>query len=243
MPEPQTELPDEALRFVRPTHYIDSDSSEVHGFTKAALAGLPPGSDKTRIAIRLFEAVRDGLRYDPYCFALDERSYRASAIAGMKSAFCVPKAILLTACLRAVGIPAAVGFADVKNHLNTPKLRELMGTDLFTYHGYVKLWLEDGRAFKVTPAFNSDLCERFGVKPLVFDGTADALFHEYDQGGRRHMEYVRDHGVFADPPIPEFLRVFRETYPALEKWNRERLKGAAVDDPGFAAAGVREGTR
>lgn len=243
MPEPQTALPDEVREFTRPTRYIDSDSPEVQDFVAAALADLPPDADKTQVAIRLFEAVRDGLRYDPYSFALDEGSYRASAIAGTSSAFCVPKAILLTACLRAAGIPAAAGFADVKNHLNTPRLREVMGTDLFIYHGYVKLWFEDGRSFKVTPAFNSEMCARFGVKPLVFDGTADALFHEFDQGGRRHMEYVHDHGIFADPPIPDFLRVFCETYPRLETLNRERIRdAAAVGDPGFAATGGSDAT-
>ena len=76
---------------------------------------------------------------------------------------------MLTAALRAAGIPAAVGFADVKNHLNSPKLADLMGTDLFIYHGYVALWL-NGRMFKVTPAFNTELCERFGVRQLIFDG-------------------------------------------------------------------------
>ena len=103
-----------------------------------------------------FEAVRDGIRYDPYTFELSPDAYRASVVAGAESAFCVPKAILLTACLRAVGIPAALGFADVRNHLNTPKLTELMQTDLFIYHGYVQLWL-DGRPYKVTPAFNMEL--------------------------------------------------------------------------------------
>jgi transglutaminase-like putative cysteine protease len=149
----------------------------------------------------------------------------------------VPKAILLAACLRAVGIPAAVGFADVRNHLNTPKLQELMGTDLFIYHGYVQLWL-DGKAYKVTPAFNMDLCERFGVKPLVFDGKSDALFHEFNVKDQRHMEYVNDRGLYADAPIEEFLRAFKETYPKLEEFNRKRVSRSADGvDAGFAAAG------
>jgi transglutaminase-like putative cysteine protease len=111
--------------------------------------------------------------------SLSEADYRASEILKMPSAFCVPKAILLAAAMRAAGIPAVIGFADVRNHLNSAKLTELMGTDLFIYHGYVALWL-DGNMFKVTPAFNMELCERFGVRPLIFDGTADALFHEFD---------------------------------------------------------------
>jgi transglutaminase-like putative cysteine protease len=138
---------------------------------------------------------------------------------------------LLTACLRAAGIPAAVGFADVRNHMNSPKLAELMQTDLFIYHGYVKLWL-NGKPYKVTPAFNWELCERFGVKPLVFDGRSDALFHEFDTHSQRHMEYVNDRGVFEDVPIDEILAVFRKTYPRLEEFLRQKdstVPGASYD--------------
>lgn len=220
-----------------PTYYVDSDSREVRTFVTRALSDLPDGASRTDQAIRLFETVRDGTRYDPYTFALTADAYRASRIAGAQAAFCVPKAILLAACLRAAGIPAAVGFADVRNHLNTPKLRELMGTDLFIYHGYVQLWL-DGRTYKVTPAFNMELCERFGVKPLVFDGKSDALFHEFNVNDQRHMEYVNDRGIYADAPIEEFLRAFKQTYPKLEQFNRERISHNAEGvDAGFAAAG------
>lgn len=237
MTNSQEELPEEARRYVVPTFYIDSDSREVRTFVTQALRDLPDGASPTEQAIRLFETVRDGTRYDPYTFALTADAYRASRIAGAQAAFCVPKAILLAACLRAAGIPAAVGFADVRNHLNTPKLRELMGTDLFIYHGYVQLWL-DGRTYKVTPAFNMELCERFGVKPLVFDGKSDALFHEFNVNDQRHMEYVNDRGIYADAPIEEFLRAFKQTYPKLEQFNRERIsRNAEGVDAGFAAAG------
>ena len=238
MAESDDLLPAEAERYVMPSHYVESDSLEVQGFATAALRDLSLDATKRDKAIRLFEAVRDDIRYDPYCFALDEDSYRASRIAGAEAAFCVPKAILLAACLRAVGIPAALGFADVRNHLNTPKLQELMGTDLFIYHGYVQLWLGN-EAYKVTPAFNMELCERFGVKPLVFDGYHDALFHEFDEQNHRHMEYVNDRGLYFDAPMGEFLMAFKETYPKLEEFNRIRIsKDASGYDDGFAKEGA-----
>ncbi|MEQ8897924.1 MAG: transglutaminase family protein [Roseovarius sp.] len=215
--------------YTRPGHYVDSDAPAVRAFTEAALESLPPGAGQTAKAIRLFDAVRDGLRYDPYTYDLTPDAYRASAIAGQDAAFCVPKAILLAACLRAAGIPAALGFADVKNHLNTPKLAELMETDLFKFHGYVQVWL-DGKSYKITPAFNMDLCDRFGVKPLVFDGTSDALFHEYDAGNRRHMEYLHDRGLYADFPAEEFLTMFHKTYPRLAALSQ---RGHDVGDTGF----------
>lgn len=238
MAESDDHLPAEAERYVMPSHYVESDSLEVQGFATAALRDLSLDATKRDKAIRLFEAVRDDIRYDPYCFALDEDSYRASRIAGAEAAFCVPKAILLAACLRAVGIPAALGFADVRNHLNTPKLQELMGTDLFIYHGYVQLWLGN-EAYKVTPAFNMELCERFGVKPLVFDGYHDALFHEFDEQNHRHMEYVNDRGLYFDAPMGEFLVAFKQTYPKLEEFNRIRIsKDASGYDDGFAKEGA-----
>ncbi|MCY6380167.1 transglutaminase-like domain-containing protein [Hoeflea prorocentri] len=196
--------------------YVDSGSDAVRRFTLDALESAKATTD-TQKAVALYNAVRDGFRYNPYSISMRAEDYKASHIVKTQSAYCVPKAILLTACLRAAGIPAAVGFADVRNHLNSPKLAELMGSDLFIYHGYVQLWLGDS-TFKVTPAFNSEMCERFGVKPLDFDGTADALFHEYDADNRRHMEYVNDRGIYQDPPIVEILSTFKAFYPRLAEF-------------------------
>jgi hypothetical protein len=113
-----------------------------------------------------------------------------------------------------VEIPSRVAFADVKNHLTTPEPTAKMGTDLFVYHGYVELHL-DGRWIKATPVFNLSLCARFRVKPLEFDGRSDSIFHPFDQDDRRHMEYVRERGAFADVPAEDIRRVFSETYPQL----------------------------
>src|SRR5258708_5933168 len=218
-----------AAGFLAPTEFVDCDSPEIREFVSRSLDGAR-GLSETGRAIRLFDAVRDRIRYNPFDIGTAANDYRASRIAGKPSNYCVPKAILLTAALRAAGIPAAVGFADVRNHLNSPKLAELMGTDLFIYHGYVALWL-DGRLFKVTPAFNTELCERFGVKQLIFDGKSDALFHEFDTNSHRHMEYVNDRGWFADPPIGQLLREFRTTYPKLWQSSAQRM---SVSDAAFS---------
>ncbi len=222
----------DAGELLQPTGFVDSDSAPVRDFAARALQGVEGSSDTAR-AIRLFDVVRDQIRYNPFNVGTTEGEYRASHIAGMPSNYCVPKAILLTAALRASGIPAAVGFADVRNHLNSPKLAELMGTDLFIYHGYVALWL-DGRMFKVTPAFNTEMCQRFGVRQLTFDGASDALFHEFDVENHRHMEYVNDRGWFADPPIPALLQDFRVLYPKLWQSSAQR---ATVSDAVFHGGG------
>jgi transglutaminase-like putative cysteine protease len=218
-----------ASDFLAPTRFVDSDSREIREFVAQGLEGAGDLSP-TGKAIRLFDAVRDEIRYNPFDIGTTADDYRASRIAGKPANYCVPKAILLTAALRAAGIPAAVGFADVRNHLNSPKLVELMGTDLFIYHGYVAVWLE-GRQFKVTPAFNTEMCERFGVRQLIFDGKSDALFHEFDRRSQRHMEYVNDRGWYLDPPIGKLLEDFRATYPKLWQSSVDRLpvRDAAFD--------------
>jgi transglutaminase-like putative cysteine protease len=182
----------------------------VTGFARAHAKG----ETAAERAISLFRAVRDEILYDPYNIVLAPDAFRASVIIGKRRGYCVAKAIALAAVARVAGIPARVGFADVKNHLSTERLRRLMKTDVFVFHGYTELHL-NGRWFKVTPTFNMSLCEKFGVRPLEFDGTSDCLFHEYDSRGRRHMQYLRDHGAFADVPFERIVEEFDRHYPGF----------------------------
>ncbi len=138
--------------------------------------------------------------------------------------FCVSKALLLAAVARALNIPSRIGLADVKNHLATPRLRELMGTDIFFYHGYTELLL-DGRWVKATPAFNIELCEKFRVLPLEFDGEQDSIFHPFDADQRRHMEYVADRGQFSDLPYADWLQGMKQAYPNLMRESLQRVIG------------------
>src|SRR5664279_2536257 len=82
--------------FLVSTAIVDSDSSEVREFVVRSLESAQDLST-TGKAIRLFEAVRDGIRYDPFNIGTTEDDYRASRIAGTPSNYCVPKAILLAA--------------------------------------------------------------------------------------------------------------------------------------------------
>ncbi len=227
---------DLADKWLQPTWFIDSDSPEVEDFSAQVVGS---SNDPTEIAVALFLAVRDGFRYDPYGLSTDPNSYRASAVAGSESNWCTPKAVLLTAAARHCGIPARLGFADVKNHLTTQKLSARMGTDLFAWHGYSELLLND-RWFKVSSAFNIELCERFGVKVLDFDGSDDALMHAYDTSGNKHMEYVRQRGSFDDLPLDEILADFREIYTDMVAPSTDALDDTAFADPAVADTAVAE---
>ncbi|HYR35964.1 MAG TPA: transglutaminase family protein [Burkholderiales bacterium] len=196
--------------YLQPGNFVDSEHPAVRAFA----AEHARGADQREKAVALYYAVRDRIRYHPFQnFAADD-AYRASTCLERSVGWCVSKAALLAAGARASGIPARVGFADVKNHLTTPELTAKMGTDLFVYHGYTELFL-DGRWVKATPAFNLSLCKRFRVKPLEFDGREDSIFHPFDEDERRHMEYVRWRGEFADVPAEDIKRVFGETYPRV----------------------------
>ncbi len=197
--------------FLLPGRFIDSDDPGIVDFARAATVGLDTDMDR---ALRLYCEVRDGILYDAYMDFADPENFRAGAVLRAGRGFCVGKAALLAASARSLGIPARVGYADVKNHLTSPKLLERLKSDLFIWHSYAELGLE-GRWVKATPAFNAGLCERLGIAPLAFDGRADSLFQPFDQQGRRHMEYVVDRGAFADVPFDQILTDFRALYPGL----------------------------
>jgi len=191
--------------------FIDSGHAEVREFARRVTAGA---QDDVSRAVKLYYAVREEILYDPYYAGEEKHYFRASDCLRATRGFCIPKAALVAAGARSLGIPARVSFADVRNHLSTKKLIELIGGDIFIWHSFTELYL-DGRWVKATPAFNLSLCQRFGVHPLEFDGRHDSLFHEYDKEGRRHMEYVRERGNYADVPYEEIIADFKKTYP---KW-------------------------
>jgi hypothetical protein len=204
-----------------PGYFINSEHSEIQKFARIHRGD---GVGEVGIASMLYLAVRDQIIYDPYGFRSDPESFQASSVLQSGKGHCVGKAVLYAAVLRASGIPARIGFADVRNHLTTSRLRMLMGTDMFYHHGYTEVWLND-QWIKATPAFNLGLCEKFGICPLEFNGVEDSIFHPFDREGRQHMEYVKDYGGYFDLPFDEMMAVYRRHYPAL-------LDGGAITSNG-----------
>ena len=191
-----------------PTALIDSDHPAVVAFAQQHALGA---DDRAR-AVSLFHAVRDGMRYDAYRIDLSPQGIKASTVLANGYGWCVPKAALMAAACRAAGIPARVGYADVRNHLSTERMRQTMQTDMFVWHGYTDVWL-DGQWVKATPAFNIELCTRFGLKALDFDGRSDSIYHPFDTAGNRHMEYVNQRGAFDDVPLDRIVADFARVYP------------------------------
>ena len=117
--------------------------------------------------------------------------------------------MLLGALARKYAIPSRLGLADVKNHLSSQQLIDFLRSDIFVMHGFIELYLPDPQGemhwVKATPAFNERLCRLMKVDVLEFDGYNDSIFQEFDENGGQHMEYLADHGTFADVPMDFIL--------------------------------------
>jgi transglutaminase-like putative cysteine protease len=108
----------EMRQYLQPSATVDYDDKAVAAFAKGRAGD---SADHREQAVSLYYAVRDGIRYDPYSIELSIEGLRASSTLQSGRGWCVAKAILLAACCRATGIPARLGFADVRNHLTTQR--------------------------------------------------------------------------------------------------------------------------
>ncbi len=203
-------------QYLDPTPTVDSDNLKVKAFA-AKHAG--DSSNKTKQAISLYYAVRDKIRYDPYSIEVSVEGLKASHTLEAGRGWCVAKAILLAACCRGMGIPARLGYADIRNHMSTERMRQQMKTDIFFWHGYTSIYLDDVW-IKATPAFNIGLCDKFRIKPLDFDGRTDSIYHPFDLEGNKHMEYLRYRGEFADVPIDQIKETFIKEYLKDSEWEK-----------------------
>jgi transglutaminase-like putative cysteine protease len=197
------------LQYLSSTEIIDSDNQLIIDY--AADVIKDSDGDPISKAIKLYYAVRDDIWYDPYLPFFNPEHYRASNVLRKGRAFCVGKASLLCALGRVCGIPSRVGFATVRNHLATRQLIEFLGTDLFVYHGFVEFYLSDNWV-KATPAFNIELCRKHKVLPLDFNGKEDSIFHPFNSDKKQFMEYVDDHGTYADIPVDEIVIGWEKIY-------------------------------
>lgn len=217
-------------QYLAPSHCINSKDPVIVAKARELTDSSATDLDN---ALKLYYFVRDAIRYNPYVAEATEESLQATLTLETGEGWCVSKAVLLAALCRAIGLPARLGFADVVNHLSTERLRAAMKTDVFYFHGYCSIYLE-GKWVKSTPAFNLSLCEKFNLHPLEFNGRDDSLYHEFDQAGNRHMEYINERGEYVDVPVAELDSVFTKYYgglsdaaqqPALkaEQWDQDVL--------------------
>jgi transglutaminase-like putative cysteine protease len=212
--------------YLKPTATIDSDDELVREKAQALTEGI---SDAPTQAKNLFYWVRDEIKYDALVPLEIFENYRASRTLKRGKGFCVEKAALLAALARATRIPARLHFADIRNHLVSSRVLEVMGTNLFSYHGYAELYVVD-RWVKATPAFDLKVCHDHKIIPVEFDGQHDALFHSHNLDGELHIEYVEDHGHRIDVPVDEIMAAWMRHYGVAAQERLSRILAAEKGD-------------
>ncbi|NJB35633.1 MULTISPECIES: transglutaminase family protein [Flavobacteriaceae] len=198
-------------QYTAATTFLDYNSPEIQGLIAEFKSDSLSLKEK---AIGVYTKIRDGYRYNAYNITLNKDKFKASYLAKQKEGHCVDKAILLTAALRGLNIPARIRLAKVTNHIAVERLTNRFGTNILTPHGMVEVYL-DGWWIKATPAFNKELCILCKVAPLEFDGKTDSMFQEYNTDGQQFMEYLEDYGSFEDVPVDFMMKNLLEHYPGV----------------------------
>ncbi|MBM3141850.1 MAG: transglutaminase family protein [Chloroflexi bacterium] len=211
---------DQMERYLKSTATIDSDNPSIKEKAQNLIRGKRETTDKAK---SLFFWVRDEIKYNPFVPLEVLENYRASKTLERGQGFCVEKAAVLAAFARAVGIPARLHLADIRNYLISDRLLKVMGTNLFSYHGYTELYIK-GTWVKATPAFDLKMCQENRIIPVEFDGKNDAIFPSHNMDGKLHIEYAADHGHRVDVPVDEILAAWLKHYGMAAQERLNRLK-------------------
>jgi transglutaminase-like putative cysteine protease len=192
-------------KYLKPTYFMDFTD---HTITEKAKELVKDISDKNDVekGIKQFYFVRDEIKYivnndnDYY----SRKNLKATATLKRGYGFCIQKAVLLAALARAVGIPSRLHFNDIVNHMTPQKYIDYIGNENFLYHGYTELFL-GGKWVEANVAFDKELCARKNWPIVEFDGVKPGLFAHHDKSGKPFIDYIKDHGTFADVPYPRIL--------------------------------------
>jgi len=209
----------EMIRYLKTTPIIDCDNWTI----KEEAGRLTKEKEVIKEKAKsLFYFVRDGIKYNPYMPRYLPDHFRASNTLVRREGFCIQKAILLVALSRAVGIPARLGFAVIRNHLLPQGVTEMLQENVLPDHGYSELYI-NYKWVKVTPALDLVTCEKNGIIPVEFDGKNDAKFHSHTADGKLHIEYLLDRGSYDDVSVNQVLEWLT---PVLKPRARRKILGA-----------------
>jgi transglutaminase-like putative cysteine protease len=184
-------------KYLEPTFIVDSDNPDI--IEKGQNLSRAQKNDVGK-AIALFYFVRDEIKYNIYTKKSSPENFRASNTLLVKEGYCVQKAVLLAALARAIGIPAGIGFARIKNNLMPEKTLKWLTTNVLPFHGFCELYVGE-KWVKATPAFDLAMCKNGRIVPVEFDGLRDAMFNPRNQDGQLHIEYLKYFGRYPDVPM------------------------------------------
>ncbi len=198
----------ELEQFLKPAPGIQSDHPEVIALAERIAGQAQSVSER---AERLFNFVRDNIRYSVMVPVSRLEDYLALSTLARGRGYCVQKSALLCALARTQGIPCRLSFADIRNQLLHGQLAQDIPDGVIYYHCFVE-WRLGGRWIKSTPSFDRALSQEKGWRLVEFSPRAHAMLPDSDLAGRPHVSYLRYHGWRLGVPLDEFLATMKEKY-------------------------------
>ena len=187
----------EMEHYLRASPTIEADHKKIIETATNVTRGCTSDEEK---AVGLFYFVRDSIRYNIYMISVFIEDFRASRILEWGKAYCVQKAVLLTALGRAAGIPSRLVFAKIRNHRIPDHVVQMFKTNIFPRHGYNQFFL-NGRWISAAATFDKVLCEKNGLPTVEFDGKRDAILPGKDLKGAPYIEYIEKFPPKEDLPF------------------------------------------
>ena len=210
-------------QYLRATFTIEAEHEKIIETATKVTRGCSNDEEK---AIKIFYFVRDSIRYNIYMISVFIEDFRASRMLEWGKAYCVQKAVLLTALGRAAGIPSRLAFAKIKNHTIPDHVAKMFNTTTFPRHGYNQFFL-NGKWVNAAATFDKALCEKAGLPTVEFDGKTDAILPEKDLKGAPYIEYIEKFPPKEDLPFDWIReRVLKIVGPDKRPWlNKDQKKG------------------
>ena len=209
-------------QYLRATSTIEAEHEKIIETATKVTRGCVSDEEK---AVALFYFVRDSIKYNIYMISVFIEDFRASRILEWGKAYCVQKAVLLTALGRAAGIPSRLVFAKIKNHTIPDHVAKMLNTTIFPRHGYNQFFL-NGKWVNAAATFDKALCEKNGLPTVEFDGKTDAILPEKDLKGAPYIEYIEKFPPREDLPFDWIReRVSKVVGPDKRPWlNKDQNK-------------------
>ncbi len=201
-------------KYIAETTYFNYSHQIIQEFLKKHLTGKE--KDAIEQTQKLYVAVRDHWKYNPYHFTTQENEWIVSNLMQREDGHCLDKGIILITCLRALKIPSRLCLAKVKNHIGVEKLIKYLGSDVIVPHGYIEVFLNN-EWIVLTPAFNKELCSLMKVDVMDFDGKNGTMFQSFTTDGNQFMEYIEDYGNYDDLPLEKIKSLVYDHYPVLRE--------------------------
>lgn len=199
-------------KYLMPTKLIESSHPAIIAKARELSQGTSSAEEQAR---NIFYFVRDKIRYEFKAKYLAEQ-YHASYILQNRKGFCTQKAILFCALARSCGIPAGLFFYDIVDYMLPKRMVMLMKTNRLYYHGIVTLQL-NGAWQQLDATLHRELVQRNNLPLVEYVPNQDCLIPARTNSGEKYIEYVKNHGLFADISFEQIIQWFLASYPHLIK--------------------------